>query len=207
MEAHPAMATPGVVLYVLCMARPISRTTERWMSAEEFARLPEEEDASRVELVRGRLVRSPRPATLHGRLLVRLGRMLDEFVETAGTGVVLGDPGVLLAREPDTVRGPDLAYYSRARIPDAEYAVTFWGPPDLAVEINSPHDRASEVQEKVTEYLEAGVRLVWVFDPPTRTVTAYRPDGSARILAPDATLAGDDVLPDFRLPLAGFFAL
>jgi Uma2 family endonuclease len=188
------------------MSQPAREAAERLLTATEFENLPEE-DEYRVELVRGRLVRSPRPAPLHGRLVIRLGRVLDEFVEKAGTGVALAEVGSLLARDPDTVRGPDLAYYSHDRIPESGYATGFWGPPDLAVEITSPTNRVSDTQAKVTDYLDAGVRLVWVIDPPTRSVTAYTSDGTARILRSDEVLEGGDVLPGFRLPLAAFFAL
>ena len=186
------------------MPTPRPDPATRLLTADEFADLPEE-DAYRIELVRGRLVRSPRPGTLHGRLLVRLGRLLDEFVEDAGSGVVLADVGVILARDPDTVRGPDLAFYSHDRIPESGYGVTFWGPPDLAVEVTSPSNRVSEVQEKVTEDLTAGVRLVWVIDPPTKTVTSYTEEGAARILRSDEALEGGEVLPGFRLRLQDLF--
>lgn len=179
---------------------------ERLLTIAEFEQLPEE-DAYRMELVRGRVVRAPRPASLHGRLLIRLGRFLDEFVERSGEGVVLADAGIIIARDPDTVRGPDIAYFSEQRIPGNAYATSSWGPPDLAVEIMSPSNRASEMQAKVTDYLDAGVRLVWVMDPQTRTVTVYKPGGIARMLREDDVLEGDDVLPGFRLPLAAFFAL
>lgn len=187
------------------MTRPVPEAADRLLTAAEFAELPEE-DAYRVELVRGRLVRAPRPRPLYARLLTLMVRALDEFVETGGLGVVLTDPGVLLARDPDTVRGPDVAFYSHDRVPDTGYATGFWGPPDLAVEITSPSNRASDIQEKVTDYLDAGVRLVWVLDPPTRTATSYTADGSARILRSGDALEGDDVLPGFRLPLEAFFA-
>ena len=151
-------------------------------------------------------MRSPRPRPLHARLTARVVHRLYGFVQEAGIGEVLAEPGILLARDPDTVRGPDVAYYSRERIPEAGYATGFWGAPDLAVEITSPGNRVSEIQEKVTEYLDAGVRLVWVIDPPTRTVTAYAPDGSARILRYVDTLDGGDVVPGFRFRLAELFA-
>lgn len=179
---------------------------ERLFTVAEFERLPEE-DAYRVELVRGVLVRAPRPAPLHGRVAVRLGRWLDEHAEAGGYGAVLADAGVLLSRDPDTVRGPDLAFYSTSRIPDNAYAVSYWGPPDLAVEIMSPSNRASEMQQKVTDYLDAGVRRVWVLDPATRTATVYATGGEARILRHDEALEGDDLLPGFRLPLESLFAV
>jgi Uma2 family endonuclease len=188
------------------VARSAPEAADRRLTAAEFGALPDEGEY-RSELVRGRLVRSPRPTPLHARLVTRLGRVLDEFVENAGTGVVLTDPGVLLARDPDTVRGPDLAFYSHDSVPDSGYGPGFWGPPDLAVEITSPTHRVSEIQAKVTDYLDAGVRLLWVVDPPTRSVTSYAASGAARIIRADQVLEDDDVLPGFRLPLHTFFAL
>ncbi len=178
----------------------------RTLSIAEFERLPEE-DAYRIELVRGRLVREPRPAPLHGRVSVILATRLDTFVERHGGGVVLVDVGVVTARDPDTVRGPDIAFYARERIPADGYGAGFWGPPDLAVEILSPSNRTAEMRAKVTEYLDAGVRTVWVVDPPARSVTVHRPDGEPRTLGPGGVLGGDDVLPGFRLPLEVLFAL
>lgn len=188
------------------MARTLHHQGKRLLTAAEFERLPKE-DPYRVELVRGRLVRAPRPGSLHARLLIRLSRLLDEFVERASNGVVLGDPGVFLARDPDTVRGPDLAFFTHERIPASSYATTIWGPPDLAIEILSPSDRAGGIREKVNEYLDAGVRVVWVIDPRKRAVTIHRPGGAVRHLLSDDVLEGDDVLPGFRLPLVGFFTL
>lgn len=142
---------------------------------------------------------------LHGRLVLRLGRLLDEFVEAGGHGVVVVEAGTLLERDPDTVRGPDIAFYSHDRIPESGYATTYWGPPDLAVEITSPGNRVGELQERVKGYLDAGVRLVWVIDPSSRTATTYRTCGEARLLGAEDALEGGDVLPGFRLPLATLF--
>jgi Uma2 family endonuclease len=180
-------------------ARPV-------LTIAELERLPRE-DAYRVELVRGRLVRSPRPGALHARLLARLAHHLYAQAEASGAGAVLVDPGVVLARDPDTVRGPDLAFYTNERIPGDAYATTFWGPPDLAVEIRSPSNRAPEIRTKVADYLAAGVRLVWVIDPAAGTVAAHRGAGESTTLAADAMLDGEDVLPGFRLPLGAFFVV
>jgi Uma2 family endonuclease len=78
--------------------------------------------------------------------------------------------------------------------------------PDLVVEVNSASDRASDVLAKAVMWLDAGVRLVWVADPPTGTVTVYTPDSVARLLRDDQILDGGEVLPDFRVSLADLFA-
>lgn len=177
---------------------------EPLITAGQFERMPQT-DAYETELVRGRVVRSPRPATFHGVIATRVILRLGAFAESAGLGIVASDAGTILARDPDTVRGPDVAFYSTKRMPASDYERGFWGPPDLAVEITSPSNRASAIQEKVTDYLDAGVRLVWVLDPSTRTATSYRPGGEARLLREVDIIEGHDVLPGFRLPLAGLF--
>jgi Uma2 family endonuclease len=78
-------------------------------------------------------------------------------------------------------------------------------PPDLAVEIVSPSNRAAELQERVLDYFDAGIRLVWVIDPSSSTVTVYRAHADIRLLRGDDELDGGDVLPGFRLPLGELF--
>jgi len=179
---------------------------DRLISTAEFQKLPEE-DAYRIELVRGRLVREPRPASLHGAISARLVTRLQEYVETRGRGVVLVGVGVVLARDPDTVRGPDVAYFAPERIPEARWGTVFWGPPDLAIEILSPSNRAAEMGEKVAEYLEAGVRGVWLVDPSGPSVTVSLAGGVVQSVGPDGILDGDEVLPGFRMSLAALFSL
>ncbi len=178
------------------------------LSLEEFMRLPEE-DAFRLELVRGRVVREPRPQALHGRVLARLARLLDEWTEAKGAGAVFADTGFRLAVDPPTVRVPDLVFVSRDRIPEHAYEEQgFWAfAPDLAVEIVSPSNSESEIREKALEYLEAGARLVWVVHPRTREVAVYRSRREVRVLGATEELDGGDVLPGFRLALAALFRL
>ncbi len=178
---------------------------ERLISVAEFQKLPEE-DSSRIELVRGRLVREPRPASLHGVTSARLAARLQEYIETRGRGLVLVDVGVVLARAPDTVRGPDIAYFTPERIPETRWGESFWGPPDLVVEILSPSNRRGEMREKVTEYLDAGVHCVWVVDPSGRSVTVSLAGGVARSVGHDGILECDEVLPEFQLEVAALFA-
>jgi Uma2 family endonuclease len=100
-----------------------------------------------------------------------------------------------------------VSFYSSERIPAERYDAHYWGPSDLAIEVLSSTTLAQDIMERIIEYHDAGVRSVQVFDPRTRSATVYRPDGTARLLRADAVLEGDDVLPDFRLPIAGLFSI
>lgn len=177
------------------------------MTVEEYRRLPDG-DGFREELVRGRLVREPWPAPLHGRLQVRLAHLLNAHVEAGDLGVVLSDVGFVLARDPDTVRAPDLAFVARARVPRDPYAGGFWEmAPDLAVEIVSPSNRAGEVQGRILDYLDAGAREVWVVDPGSRTVAIHRAGGQARLLRDADEISGSGELAGFGIPLPRLFNL
>ena len=175
------------------------------MTAEKLLCLPD--DGWQYELVQGKLIRmapsSSRPAIVATRISTRVG----VFVAGNALGVVGGaDWGFRLTSDPDTVRAPDVAFVRAERLPPpAEREGTLRLVPDLAVEVVSPSDRMTEVREKVREYLEAGVRLVWVVDPRRETVTIFAADGTERVLRAGDTLDGGDVLPDFRLPVADIF--
>lgn len=170
------------------------------LTIEEYADL-QEPDAVRSELVRGRLVREPRPGSRHGDVLGRLARILGSHVEEHGLGRVLVDVGVVLSRNPPTVRGPDLLFLAAPRVPEPLPAGFLEVPPDLAVEVLSPSNRATEVRQKVDEYLRAGVRLVWLLDPESRTATVYRSRDDIRMLEAGDVLDGGEVVPGFRVAL------
>lgn len=173
------------------------------LTLEEFERLPGEEDY-RLELVRGRLVREPGPSFRHGRIVVRLCRALDERAEANGWGAVVADVWFLLEKDPPTVRLPDVAFL--AEVPPEEDADSLsLLAPDLAVEVLSPSNRASEIQGKVLDYLSAGTRLVWVVDPHTRSVTAYRSGRDACVLTVGDVLDGEEVLPGLELAVGALF--
>lgn len=183
-------------------ARAVTRARdhEGRLTIEEYARL-DEPDEFRTELVRGRLVREPRPGTPHGYCQALLTRHLVDFVAERDLGVVLTDVGVVIDGVAETVRGPDLVFVSYERLsgplPDGFLEVA----PDLAVEIVSPGNTASGIQEKVLEYLDAGAGMVWVVDPGSRTATTYRSRHDAEILSEDEDLEGGEVLPGLRLSL------
>src|SRR5574341_1720008 len=171
------------------------------LSADELLhmRFPDK----RVELVRGRLVVSEPPGFLHGECMVRLARILGDYVASHDLGrVVAGDPGFKLASDPDTVRGPDVAFVQKGRIPDPPPAGYAELAPDLAVEILSPRDRPGETLAKVADWLRAGTRLVWVVDPERRIARVYRADGSETVVDAGGVQDGEDVVPGFACPLS-----
>jgi Uma2 family endonuclease len=163
----------------------------------------------RRELVDGEVVEMTPAGGVHGQLTARLGRRLVAHVEAHGGGEVLvGDVGFVLTvpGDPERVRAPDVAFVSTARLPGDRLPQGFLhGAPDLAVEVLSPSDNPLEIQRKVRDYLDGGARLVWVVAPVARTVTAYRPDGSARLVREPEALDGEGVLPGFALALADIF--
>ncbi len=181
-------------------------TIETVLTLEQFQRLPEE-DLHRIELVRGRLVREPRPGAEHGWLTGKLIGELEPFVRDRGIGLVVTETGFLLSNDPPTVRGPDVAFIAAEDLPPEGVPVGFWTvAPRLAIEVVSPSNTASEIRQKVLEYLAAGTRSVWVVDPPTRSVTTYRSRDEIRLLTMADELEGADVLPGFRLPLSELFS-
>jgi Uma2 family endonuclease len=181
-------------------------TVERLLTVEEFERLPD--DGYRTELSGGRLVREPPPGAVHGWVARNVLRPLDRYVEEHALGLVIFDTGFLLTAEPPTVRGPDIAFLAGEHLPSTGAPQGFWTiPPDLAVEIVSPSNTATGIQEKVLEYLRAGTRLVWVVDPDTRSVTAYRTQQDVQLLTENNVLDGADVLPGFRLDVSKIFDL
>jgi Uma2 family endonuclease len=171
------------------------------MTAEELLRL--NIPGKRTELVRGQLVVREPPGFVHGVIALKIGRLMSEFVDSGDLGgVVAGETGFTLERNPDTVRAPDVVFVCRDRVPDplprgyGEFA------PDLAVEVLSPGDRPGEVLAKVSDWLRAGTRLVWIVDPIRRTARVYRADGTESFVTEHESLDGDDMLPGFSLPLA-----
>lgn len=175
------------------------------MTVDEFYRLPD--DGLRHELVAGIVVSEPLPGFRHARLIIRIGRLIDTYVQAHALGTVVGgDGGFVLARSPDTVRGPDVAFVSREREGERDPPRAFEGPPDLAVEILSPSDRTRAVREKVSQYLAAGTRIVWVVDPEARTVAVHRPRCGPLTLGGEDFLDAGDVIPGLRIPVEEIFA-
>jgi Uma2 family endonuclease len=191
--------------------------TPALMTTEEFLALPD--DGVERWLIRGQLrEKKPQPGEkpmtvrnrTHSRLTIRVGKFLDNWLDQQPEprGEVLGgEAGVKLRRDPDTTVGVDVVYVSAevmARQSDDTTLID--GVPVLAVEILSPSDTQEEIDEKIDDYLSAGVPLVWVIDPHHRTVEIFRPGAEPALVNVRQELSGEPHLPGFRVPVAQLFA-
>lgn len=169
--------------------------------------LPEIARGRRVELVRGEVVEMAPVGLDHIRIVGLLISWIVPFVRERKLGVAGPELGCVLARNPDLVRAPDIAFVSKARWSGKAGEKFLEGAADLAVEVVSPSDKASEMQQKIDEYLAAGTRLVWLVDPQSRTVTAYHPSGDAHLYRGNQEVPGENVLPGFSFRPADLFRL
>jgi Uma2 family endonuclease len=180
------------------------------MTAEEFCDwVHRPENADRwFELVRGEVIELPPPWKRHGAVCINVAWALGSHVRQRGKGYLTSnDSGVILERDPDTVRGPDIALYEDAQTFAELHPKYGEVPPILAVEVLSPTDRADRITRKISDYLRSGVRLVWLIDPEARTVTVYPLDSASRLVEEGQELDGGDVLPGFRCQVSDFFLL
>ena len=173
-------------------------TQKKLLTAEEFFLLPDPADGSQQELVRGEVITMPPAGGMHGVSCLKTGRRIGNFVDEHDRGTVTcNDTGFVTGRAPDSVRGPDIAYWSRARLKEVPVGYIEI-PPDLLVEVLSPSNTSAQIRVKLQEYFTRGVRLVWVIAPEDRTLTIYRTPDEGRVLHETATVTGEDVLPGFE---------
>ena len=184
----------------------MATTLTKLLTADDLLRLYSE--GMRGELIQGVLYETM--PTGHGARRdchANLGAELRNFIKPRKLGRLTGsDAGVWLERDPDTVREPDIAYTSAARLPPGVrvrgYAEVV---PDLVVEVVSPGDSRREVSDKAWMWLDYGVRLVWVVQPDTYTVDVYRPGRAVVTLDEQDTLDGLDALPGFTCAVRDIF--
>lgn len=161
-----------------------------------------------VELVEGEIVEMPLPGGEHGEILTLLATKIANFVYDNRLGrVVTGDTGFILERNPhgrDTVRGIDIAFVSYAKAPNPFSSKRIHLPPDLAVEIISPSNKAADIHLKIQQLLNAGASLVWVVYPSIKVVEVHSATFTQRLTERD-TLSGGDVLPGFALRVGDIF--
>ncbi len=184
------------------MTKPL---TAKLHTAADLLRLAGE--GVRGELLRGILHETMIMGVEHGKIIMRLGFLLNAFILPRKLGVLTGsDAGVWLERDPDTVRGPDIAYFSAAKMP-LEARITGYAEvvPDLVVEVVSPNDTRRKVYDKALMWLSYDVALVWIVQPETRSVDVYRRGPAVVTLDEHDTLDGLDVLPGFTCAVGAIF--
>lgn len=179
----------------------------RLLTADEFLEWPDE-PGFRQELIRGEIVTMSLPGGRHGKVAGKILRRVGNHVEAAQVGeTYAAETGFIVERNPDTVRGADVAFVRNERltlITRPEKHIPF--APDLAVEVRSPNDRDDEIEEKVQLWLAAGSQLVWTVDPEARIVVVHRRGAEPITLRDDQEIDAGDVIPGFRCRVSEFFA-
>ena len=180
-------------------------TKTKLMTAEELFAMPD--DGYRYELVRGELRKMVPPGAYHGKSATRVGRSLADHVDENDLGeVYIAEVGFLIGSNPDHVRAPDVAFVRQEREDEVgEIHGYFPGAPDLVIEVISPNDRYTEVDEKVHDWLGAGARMVIVINPRRREVRLHTLLADAMVLVPGDTLDGGDVIPGWTIPISAIF--
>jgi Uma2 family endonuclease len=181
-------------------------TTEKLLTAEEFEQLPDA--GKRYELIDGELREMAPTVNWHGEVEINLGTLLNVHVRPHGLGrVSCGEVLFIVRRNPDRVRAANIAFIRQDRVPPLEARQHILEViPDLVVEILSQSDTVAEISDKIDDWLQAGVQMLWVVDPYRRTVTVYRPGFDPVLIGERATLEGDPVVPEFRCLVAEIFA-
>ncbi len=175
------------------------------LTAEEFGKRPD--PGYPEELVRGRVVAMSVPDRRHGYVCQTAAWIIGSFAREHDAGrVMTNDAAVITERGPDTVRGADVSFYSYGRLPRGPLAAGY-GPevPELVVEVRSPGDRWRNLHVKITEYLNAGVITVVVFDPGSHTAHVFSADDAPTTLGAEDELLLPGILDGFRVQVGKFF--
>lgn len=161
----------------------------------------------RCELIEGRVKLMSPTGFGHGAHELELGYLLTHYVRQHSLGMVVsGEVGFLIARRPDTVLAPDVAFVTKDRLDAVGFTEKYFPEaPALAVEVVSPGDTADEVDEKARQWLAAGAKAVWVVYSRGRTVAVYRSLDNIRVLTEEQTLSGEEVVPGFSVKVADLF--
>ena len=193
-------------------ARPPTKiSVPRLLTVEDLAVLPSDLPSGpvRYELDNGSLIIMPPPGDLHGAIENKFAGAFLYEGERRGFGKArCGEIAIVLWRNPDRVVGADAVFIANSSLPirlsKEGYLETI---PDLVVEVRSKNDTDPEINQKVADYLRAGVKIIWVADPDRRTVTAYSSGQPERIYIEDDTLSVEHIIPGFRLAVRDVFAV
>ena len=180
------------------------------MTAEEFydwTHRPENRD-KHFELEEGKVVEVSRPGDRHGTVCGLAAFILIGYTRAIKKGhVTTNDTGIVLARDPDTVRGADVALYLE-KVKFKQLKIKYEDRlPKLIVEVLSPNDHRGKILKRIAKFLQKGVAMAWLLDPEEETLTIFMPNREPVVLERDEEVAGLKLLPDFRCKVADFFAM
>jgi len=185
------------------MAVKIAPAETQLITGEDLAAMGDLEPS---ELIAGRIVPMTPTAYEHGEIELTIGMKLKAFVQAHNIGRVgVGEAGIYIRRNPDTIRATDVLYISHERYAQRKSTSYPDVAPELIVEILSPGDSWTDVTQKLRDYFSIGVQLVWIVDPAVRGVYAYRSLTDVREFKSTDDLPGDDVLPGFSVAVARLF--
>jgi len=175
-----------------------------------IAHQPENEN-NHYDLIDGELFEMPASGGVHGRLASKISRYLGIYADEHDLGEVTVETGYHPPDNRNTLLSPDVAFLSKAKVPDPFPDKYIPVMPDLAVEIVSPSDALKQVRRKATTYLQNGTQLVWIVIPSEKGIDVCRTVTGARLdiefVGQDGVLSGEDVLPDFELTVGVLFPI
>ncbi len=183
----------------------MSVAESKLVTIEQYAQRPA--DGPPTELVQGKVVEMNLPTPRHGQVCFNASHIIGVFVKEMDLGhLTINDSAIITTRDPDSVRGADVAYYSYSRLPKGPIPAGYLDPvPELVFEVLSDDDRWPRVLAKVAEYLNAEVIVVCVLNPRQQTARLFDANGRDEILNADQDLAFPEILPGFQAPVARFF--
>ena len=189
------------------MIATLAPAKPKLLTAEDLLRL--DSKGVKGELIRGEFRETMSVGVGHGQIVMKLGTLMGVTVLTRRLGRLIGsDAGVLLERDPDTVREPDIAFISAARLPLDEWVDGYLEiVPDLVVEVISPSDSRKALHDKARMWHSYGVPLTWAVYTNPRSIDVHRADGSITTLREDDILDGGEILPGFAVRVKDIFEL
>lgn len=180
-------------------------STKTLMSVEDFDRL-EEPDELNYELDEGELVVMTKPRPVHNRIVAKLEYEIRTYLKSHPIGEAFNSDN-LFVLGPNTKRAPDVSFLREERAKQIDPSTDIHGAPDLAIEVLSPNDTASQVRRKVRQYFAAGAQCVWVVYPETREVEVWREPARPQIVLQEADLLeSPGLLPGFAFRIGDLFA-
>ena len=185
----------------------IAQPKPKLLTAEDLLRL--DSKGVKGELIRGEFCETMSVGVGHGQIVMKLGTLMGVTVLTRRLGRLIGsDAGVLLERDPDTVREPDIAFISAERLPLDEWVDGYLEiVPDLVVEVISPSDSRKALHDKARMWHSYGVPLTWAVYTNPRSIDIHRADGSITTLRENDILDGGEILPGFAVRVKDVFEL